>query len=302
MNTSQTDNRLELLLFYLNGPQRFAINVLKIKEVIGCPPLTSLPESHPTVCGVANLRGQSLSVIDISRAIGMPSFYNPEKRQEQSVIIASFNRSVHGLLVNSIDRIVVKDWQDILPPPKNLSRSAYITGIASVDNEIVQILDVESILAQVVPANNIISLDEVAIPDEYNGKVLVVDDSSMARSQTAQTLDAINVRYEMAENGVEALKKLKELNLSERPDNEKIIMVLSDIEMPEMDGYSLTRAIRAEPELAEIYVLLHTSLDGAINKEHAEKSGANAILSKFVAEDLADAVASGLSYCNYQSF
>ncbi len=301
MNTSQTDNRLELLLFYLNGLQRFAINVLKIKEVISCPPLTSLPESHPTVCGVANLRGQSLSVIDISRAIGMPSFYNPEKRQEQSVIIASFNRSVHGLLVNTIDRIVVKDWQDILPPPKNLSRSAYITGIASVDNEIVQILDVESILAQVVPANNIISLDEVAIPDEYNGKVLVVDDSSMARSQTAQTLDAINVRYEMAENGVEALKKLKALNLSERPDNEKIIMVLSDIEMPEMDGYTLTRAIRAEPELAELYVLLHTSLDGAINKEHAEKSGANAILSKFVAEDLADAVASGLSYCVYQS-
>ncbi len=299
MNSTQTHNRIELLLFYLNGPQRFGINVLKVKEAMPCPPLTSLPESQVCVCGVANLRGQSLSVIDISRAIGMPALYNESKREQQSVIISSLNRSVHGLLVDRIDRIVVKEWQDILAPPKNLSRHAYITGITSVDDEIIQILDVESILSQVVPSHEAISLDEVAIPDQYNGKVLVVDDSSMARSQTAQVLDAINVGYVMAENGAEGLRILKELNLSDRPDNEKIIMLLSDIEMPEMDGYSLTRQVRAEPQLSDLYILLHTSLDGAINKEQAEKSGANAILSKFVVEDLADEVAKGLNYCTY---
>ena len=299
MNNTQHNNRIELLLFYLHGEQRFGINVLKVKEVMSCPPLNSLPESQHCVCGVANLRGQSLSVIDISRAIGMPALFDDNKRSEQSVIISSLNRSVHGLLVRAIDRIVIKQWQDILAPPKNLSRSAYITGITEVDDEIIQILDVESILSQVVPSHNAISLNEIAIPDQYNGKVLVVDDSSMARSQIAQVLDAINVEYVMAENGVEGLRILKELNFSDRPENEKIIMLLSDIEMPEMDGYTLTRSIRAEPQLAELYILLHTSLDGAINKEQAKLSGSNAILSKFVVEDLANEVAKGLNYCHY---
>jgi len=299
MNATQNDNRIELLLFYLNGPQRFGINVLKVKEVMLCPPLNSLPESQACVCGVANLRGKSLSVIDISRAIGMQALFDDNKRDEQSVIISSLNRSVHGLLVKTIDRIVIKEWQDILAPPKNLSRSAYITGITEVDDEIIQILDVESILSQVVPSHDAISLDDVAIPDQYNGKILVVDDSSMARTQTTQVLDAINVEYVVAENGVEGLRILKELNLSDRPSNEKIIMLLSDIEMPEMDGYTLTRNVRAEPKLAELYILLHTSLDGAINKEQAESSGSNAILSKFVVEDLADAIAKGLNYCVY---
>ena len=112
------DNRLELLLFHLGNQQQFGINVLKVKEVIDCPALTQLPDSHPSVCGIATLRGESLSIIDLSKAIGKRGQYNKEGNEcKGSVIVTEFNRSMQGFLVERVDRIVVREWKDILPPP-----------------------------------------------------------------------------------------------------------------------------------------------------------------------------------------
>jgi two-component system chemotaxis response regulator CheV len=125
-------------------------------------------------------------------------------------------------------------------------------------------------------------------------RILVVDDSSMARNQTAKTLDQLQMSYVMARDGKEALEMLREKNATDAHDKAGIALVVSDIEMPEMDGYSLTREIRNDPQLSDTYVLLHTSLNGAINTQKAKQCKADDFLTKFVPNDLAQAVIKGL--------
>ncbi len=284
------DERLELLLFDLGGTQRFGINVLKVKEVIGCPKLTQVPQSHAAVRGVAHLRGEPLTVIDLSMAVRRPPLGNGG---EGSVIITEFNRNMQGFLVRKVDRIVVCEWRNVLPPPKGSGLSSYITGVTDIDGELVQILDVEKVLGEVVRVDTrAASLDESALAELTGRSVMVVDDSSLARNQTAATLNSLGMECMLANDGKEALKMLHEM----AADNSLSLvdMVISDIEMPEMDGYSLTRAIREDAQLSNMYILLHTSLNGAINTEKATAVGANAVLTKFVPEELALAVAAGL--------
>ena len=288
------DNRLELLLFHLGSQQQFGINVLKVKEILDCPSLTRLPNSHPSVCGIATLRGESLPIIDLSQAIGKSGQYDKESEScKGSVIVTEFNRTMQGFLVERVDRIVVKEWKEILPPSGTLGSSSYMTGVTDVDGQLVQILDVENILGNVSPTDiNIVNID-LDITDVVQGKVLVVDDSSLARKQIAETLDAINLPYITVNNGKEALALLKKCNLKESGDDH-IAMVVSDIEMPEMDGYSLTENIRKEVGLENMYILLHTSLNGAINIEKAKQSGANDMLTKFIPEELMEKIVTGL--------
>ena len=289
------DNRLELLLFHLGSQQQFGINVLKVKEILDCPSLTQLPNSHPSVCGIATLRGETLPVIDLSKAIGKLGQY--EKKTEDckgSVIVTEFNRTMQGFLVERVDRIVVREWKEILPPSGTLGSASYMTGVTDVNGQLVQILDVENILGNISPTDMHIINADLDITEVVQGKVLVVDDSSLARKQTAETLDAINLPYITANNGKEALELLIKCNLKDIDDDNHIAMVVSDIEMPEMDGYSLTENIRKEAGLENMYILLHTSLNGAINIEKAKQAGANDMLTKFIPEELMEKIVIGL--------
>lgn len=289
------DNRLELLLFHLGNQQQFGINVLKVKEVIDCPPLTQLPESHHSVCGIATLRGEALSVIDLSKAIGKRAQYNKEENLcKGSVIVTEFNRSMQGFLVERVDRIIVREWKDILPPPKTLGNASFMTGVTEVEGKLIQVLDVENILGNVSPMAISITASDLDISEIVHGTVLIVDDSALARKQTAETLQAINLPYVTAKNGKEALQILKKCNLQTDDVSNIIAMVVSDIEMPEMDGYTLTENIRHETGLEKMYVLLHTSLNGAINVEKAKQAGANDMLTKFIPEELMDKIVTGL--------
>lgn len=283
-------DRLELLLFHLEGVQRFGINVLKVKEIIPAPRLTRMPHAHPAVCGLAHLRNEPLSVIDLSLAIGRHSLAGAGA----SIIITEFNRTMQGFLVRQVDRIAICDWKAVVPPPLGSGTSSYITGVTRIDDELVQILDVERILGEVV-ALEITGSALERRPGLSDRIVLVVDDSVTARHQTAQTLDAIGVGHVMARDGREALNMLR-ARLDEQGEAGRVDMIISDIEMPEMDGYTLAREIRNDPRLASLYLLLHTSLNGAINAELAHKAGANDVLTKFVPEELAKAVLKGLGH------
>ncbi|MGD8483538.1 MAG: chemotaxis protein [Thioalkalispiraceae bacterium] len=295
MNASATgtsklhENRLELLLFELGTGQRFGINVLKVKEVIPCPTLTKIPDSHPSSCGVATLRGESLAVIDLAKAIGKPTSQACEG--SGSVIVTEFNRQMQGFLVEKVDRIIVRDWADVLPPPKGLGAAIYSSGVTKVDDELIQILDVEKIMGEISLENIDETIAQLSIDTKFKKRILVVDDSTTARMQTSRTLDKLDVEYDLACDGKEAMSKLKSALAEEHPYG----LLLSDIEMPEMDGYSLTYEVRNDPQLTHLYVLLHTSLNGAINVEKAEKAGADKVLTKFVPEELAKAVVTGLN-------
>ena len=111
-------NRLELLMFRLNGDQLYGINVFKVREVLPCPKLSNSPQSHEVVRGIANIRGRTISVMDLSMAIGGPP---AEDLESAFLIISEYNRSVQGFLVREVDRIVNLNWKDILSPPSGTS-------------------------------------------------------------------------------------------------------------------------------------------------------------------------------------
>lgn len=298
INTAKSDllhqGRLELLLFGLEGNQSFGINVLKVKEIISCPRLTSFPGSHPTVIGVAELRGRVLPVLDLARALGR----NALDRNGGSLIVTELNRSMQAFLIGKVQRIVEQEWKEILPAPVASGRNIYVSGVTHVDGKMVQILDVERVLWEVIPPSDIDDyaiLDDMGKVDLQGGRVLLVDDSAMARNQTRKTLERIGVSCIMTRDGREGLEYLKQIAGAGRALQREIPMVISDIEMPEMDGYSLAREIRRDARLSSLYVLLHTSLNGSISEEQALKSGADAVLTKFVPEELAKLVLAGLA-------
>lgn len=291
-------NRLELLLFQLQGRQRFGINVLKVKELIKCPQLTQLPDSHPAVCGVTSLRAESISVFDLSMAIGRAPVHT-EDLSLSSVIVTEINRSKQGFLVGNVDRIIMRDWKDVLPPPKGLGAECFSSSVSEIDGELIQILDVERIMGQFTPT--LVQLDDDLVDEisevARHQRILVVDDSSMARTQTTKMLEQLQIPFVTAIDGKEALELLMQFNSADTDTSDRINFVLSDIEMPEMDGYSLSKAIRQDSLLCDIYILLHTSLNGAINSDRAKQCGANAFLTKFVPEDLASEVMKGMQHC-----
>ncbi|MCG6966499.1 MAG: chemotaxis protein CheV [Chromatiaceae bacterium] len=278
-------NRLELLLFRLGGRQRFGINVFKVQEVIQCPPLTTVPQSHPVVLGIANMRGKTIAIIDLSRAIGAAQVGD---HRDKFVIVTEYNRKVQGFLVDSVDRIVNMNWEEILPPPKGAAQGTYMTAVTQVDDELVEIIDVEKVLKEVIGGQEDVS--EGVIQQRHNDipqHVLLADDSSVARNQVTRVLKQMGVEYTTASDGKQALDQLKAW-LDEGRDVENwLALVISDVEMPRMDGYSLTKAIREHPQLSHLHVILHTSLSGVFNKSMVQKVGANDFLPKWEPDTLA---------------
>ena len=282
-------NRLELLLFRLNGRQRFGINVFKVREVLQCPQLTIMPKLHPYVRGVAHIRGNTISVIDLSMATGGRPIADLSKC---FIIIAEYNRSVQGFLVGSVERIINMNWESILPPPKGAGRYNYMTAVTEVDGELVEILDVEKILDEISPVNTEVSKDLVVESDKHNphGRpVLVADDSSVARKQVERALNTIGVKCILAKDGKDALNMLNDM-AKKGPIEDQVALVISDIEMPEMDGYTLTAEIRNTPALRGLHIILHTSLSGVFNQAMVQKVGANNFIAKFNPDELAKAV------------
>ncbi|MGQ7818509.1 chemotaxis protein [Metapseudomonas furukawaii] len=284
------ENRLEILMFRLSGRQLFAINVFKVQEVLQMPKLTLIPQRHPVVCGVVNLRGQTLPVIDLSQAIGMRPLV-PDERS--TIIVTEYNRSVQAFLVGGVDRILNLNWESILPPPGGAGRQHYLTAITKVDDQIVEVIDVEKVLAEIVPMSTRVSADRLDNPllqMAVGREVLLVDDSSVALTQLRETLSQLGMRMHMASDGLKALKMLKAWADSGIDMSEKLLMIFTDAEMPEMDGYRLTTEIRNDARLRDLYVVMHTSLSGSFNDAMVKKVGCDNFLSKFQPDRLVDVV------------
>jgi len=283
-------NRLELLLFRLGGRQQFGINVFKVQEVIQCPPLTKLPNANSVIRGVANMRGKTISVMDLAHAIGM----RPVTRHEDAfIVIAEYNRTTQGFLVSSVDRIINMNWDSIMPPPKGTGRGSYLTAVTKIDDELIEIIDVEQVMSEIVGGEIEVSESVVdntpASPVDQVKTILVADDSVVARTQVKRTLEQIGYEAVLAKSGRDALNQIKEM-ASKGPIEQQLAMVISDIEMPEMDGYTLTTELRKDPELKNLYIMLHTSLSGVFNNAMVEKVGANKFIAKFDADELASSV------------
>lgn len=286
-------NRLELLLFRLRGRQVYGINVFKVKEVLQCPRLSSIPNSRPMVRGVAHIRGETIPIIDLGMAIRLPAI-PAEEVATSFVIITEYNRRTQGFLVAGVDRIVNMNWEEILPPPKGAGREVYLTAVTKLDDKLVEIIDVEKILSEVSPLAESVTekvLTRTAERDRsVSLPVLVVDDSSVARRQIERCLTAIGLPVVTRNDGKQALDYLKELTADGSSATDHIALMISDVEMPEMDGYTLVTRCKSNPATAGLYIMLHTSLSGMFNKAMVQKVGADDFMAKFSPDELAERV------------
>lgn len=285
-------NRLELLLFRLRGKQVYGINVFKVKEVLQCPKLTAMPQRNPVVRGVAHIRGETIPIMDLGMAIRQAPI--PDEDVPMSfVIITEYNRKTQGFLVHGVDRIVNMNWEDIMPPPRGTGRDVFLTAVTKIDNNLIEIIDVEKILSEVAPVREDISAG-IAREDfrekAATMKVLVVDDSSVARKQIERCMLAVGLEAVVKNDGKQALDYLESLVADGSDISEHLSLMISDVEMPEMDGYTLVTRCKSNPKLAGLYVMLHTSLSGVFNKAMVQKVGADDFMAKFNPDELAEKV------------
>ena len=243
------------------------------------------------VRGVANIRGSTIPILDLSMATGLRPLQ--EDTRNSFVIITEYNTKTQGFLVHSVERIVNMNWEEIHPPPKGTGRDHYLTAVTRLDDKLVEIIDVEKILAEVAPTSEVISagvIDDEAQTKAVSQHVLIVDDSSVARKQVMRCLQTVGVEVTALNDGRQALEFLRTMVEEGKAPEQELLMIISDIEMPEMDGYTLTAAIRSDPRMQKLHILLHTSLSGVFNQAMVKKVGADDFLAKFRPDDLASRV------------
>lgn len=279
-----------LLLFKLSQLQSFALGTLKIQEIVPYQSLTQLPNSPDNVIGTTSIRGQTLNIIDMAAAVGYPPI-DEEERDQCVIIITDCSRMHVGFLVRKIERIIECNWKNIEPPPSSLGHKTYITGITNFEKKLIQLLDVELLLSEIFPDDddNAVEITGVQKGLLQNSHILLVDDSAVARRQLENALTKIDVPFKVCKNGNDALQVMKECAAKENP----ITILVSDIEMPGLDGYELTFEVRSVAEIAKAYIILHTSLSSKMSVDRANQVGADDALTKFAAQALIDAMLKG---------
>ncbi len=287
LTTEVNKHRLELLLFGLKGQQQYGVNVFKIREIMTLPPVTIMPRQHPSVIGVVHLRGRAVPVFDLAVAMGR----SPLPRDEHTkLLVTEYNSSVQAFVVSRVEKIVNMDWSDVKPPPAGSGKSHFLTAITEHDGKLVEVIDVERILAQVQPPETDVPdgvLDQTIMEQAAGLDVLMVDDSTTAITQTKRTLEPFGLVIHTATDGAKGLAQLQAWAAQPDDFSGRLLCVITDAEMPVMDGYTLTQKIREDPALKDLYVILHSSLSGQFNQRLAEKAGCDTSLSKFNPEALA---------------
>jgi two-component system chemotaxis response regulator CheV len=280
---------MELLLFTLGTREIFGINVFKVREITRTPKVTRAPNLPHAVEGVVSLRGSIIPLISLSKLTGI----GVSECSNQTMMVTEFSRHVQGFLMNDVDRIVRIDWERVRAPDAMLNAgNTYITAITRMpDGKLVSVLDVEQILATVYGETEIPDIDPMK---HAGGAVFFADDSSVARKEIARVLDKLAVSHQHASNGNEAWERLQAMasraQAEGQPLRSRLHLILTDAEMPEMDGYVLTRNVKADARFKGIPVVMHSSLSSDANRAMGNSVGVDAYVAKFEARTLADAL------------
>jgi two-component system chemotaxis response regulator CheV len=292
------NSMFELLLFRLGeapGSDRrelFGINVFKVREILVMPEITVMVNSPPSVMGVANIRGQMITVINLPQIVGC----NPTKGLG-ILLVTEFARTTQAFAVEEVNEIVRLEWKHVLSADN--TGGGLVTSIARLDGSaentrLAQVLDVEQILRDVFPQEHQNAQDAEVISKVHlppGTVILAADDSAVARMMIEQGLKTMNVPYIMTKTGQEAWDRLQIMSNQAEAEGktikDKVALVLTDLEMPEMDGFTLTRNIKQDPRFKTIPVVIHSSLTGSTNEDHVRSVGADGYVAKFVAEELA---------------
>jgi two-component system chemotaxis response regulator CheV len=295
------NSMFELLLFRLGqapGSGRhelFGINVFKVREILVMPEVTVMVNASPAVMGVANIRGQMIPVINLPAVVGC----KPTKGLG-ILLVTEFARTTQAFAVEEVTEIVRLEWKQVLSAEG--TGGGLVTSIARLDGNVentrlAQVLDVEQILRDVLPQEQQAAPSAAAMPPLHLPPatvILAADDSAVARLMIELGLQAMDLPYIMTKTGQEAWDRLQTIAARAEAEGkavqDKVALVLTDLEMPEMDGFTLTRNIKQDARFKSIPVVIHSSLTGTANEGHVKSVGADAYIAKFMAEELADTI------------
>lgn len=299
-------NKFELLLFKLgeapgtNQRELFGINVFKIREILVMPTITAIANAPTNVMGVANIRGQVITVINLPNVVGCTP-----KKELPILLVTEYARSTQAFAVEEVNEIVRLEWSQVIAAEGKGGNM--VTSIARIDgntedSRLAQVLDVEQILRDVLPSTR-----EAITPEKVGPKIklpagkmiLAADDSPLARSMIEKELKTLDVPYVMTHTGLEAWKRIQSISEAAAAEGktvqDKIALVLTDLEMPEMDGFTLTRNIKSDQRFKSVPVVIHSSLTGEANENHVKSVGADAFIAKFEAGELAETIRKALA-------
>lgn len=292
-------NKLEILLFTLglnphtNRRETFGINVFKVREVMRTPDITHAPDMPSSVEGMVSLRGQLVPVIDLAKYAGVSTGTQPE-----IMIVSEYNGHTQGFLVEAVDTILRLDWSSMQVPPDMLTKQmgGLVTAVTELESgKLVMMMDVEKVLAETTQSGDTIDESLVVKNQAIRDKtVFFTDDSVVARRQISMTFDAMDIKYIQTINGKRAWEELLRIahsaEIQNKKVNEFIQLILTDVEMPEMDGYMLTKMIKNDPRFTGIPVIMHSSLSGFSNQKLGQSVGVDGYVPKFEPHKLSEMV------------
>jgi two-component system chemotaxis response regulator CheV len=283
-------NQMEILLFSLGTREIFGINVFKVREVGRTPHITKTPNMPRGVEGLVSLRGNVIPVLSLASYLDLED--QPPSGLGNSMMVAEYSKRTLGFLVHEVDRIIRVDWEKVKAPESVLNANqGLITAVIELaGGQLVSILDVEQILANAFGEAVIVDIAPARVSKDTN--VFFADDSVVARKKIAEVLDKLGIKHKHATNGAEAWTRLQAIAAHAQQRGfaikDEVSLILVDAEMPEMDGYVLTKNIKADSRFNGIPVIMHSSLSSAANRAMGQSVGVDAYVAKFDSEILAD--------------
>ncbi|MFO1445714.1 chemotaxis protein CheV [Bacillus sp. Bva_UNVM-123] len=273
-------NELEIVEFSI-GRNKFGINVIKVKEIINPVQIIQVPHAHPNVEGIIELRGEVLPVVNVGTALGFPPSENP---QQDKFIVAEFNKQKIVFHVHSVTQIHRISWDQIEKPSEMYQGpESQIIGVIKLNGEMILLLDFEKIVVEINPETgiNIQQVQKLGKRDRSNKRLVVAEDSPLLRKLLQDTLkEAGFINVEFFENGSDALNYLESLVQEGKNIADEIQLIITDIEMPQMDGHHLTKRIKNNSALSMLPVIIFSSLITDDLRHKGQMVGADAQVSK----------------------
>ncbi|MBF0187673.1 MAG: chemotaxis protein CheV [Magnetococcales bacterium] len=292
-------NEMEMLTFFLTDNQLYGINVFKIVEILECPEkITSIPHSHAAMVGTMDFRGKSVPLIDLSYAMGLTG---TNLEELSYVLICEYSTTVQGFLITQPNMLLHKRWDEIHSPKGNAYESGYLTAITYHKDDPIQILDVEKLLSEIIGIDDQVSETLIERSRELISKqhhILAVDDSKAARSMISSALTQLEIKHTIMEFASDAYTMLEQQ--VEKHGESPYSLILSDIEMPTMDGFTFTRKVKNHPKMKDTYLVLHSSLSNRSNRYKAEQMGADEFIPKFQPDLIAEVLLELLTRASIQ--
>lgn len=288
------NNEVQLLVFRVSNSEDsayYAINVFKTREVVESKNhfITQIPSTHPMLEGTIVLRGLQIPILNLPLWLG--TALTKEEIKRSNILICDFNGVILGLRIMSAYRVIKKNWNDMHAPDsyRTKENNVVINDTRLEDGSLCLILDYEKLLADVIPQAMVnvyespANLKNLQIPKKLlQGSVLIAEDSKTAQGHLKQIFDNSNISMKLFDNG----KKLVDYVLSLKDEASKIPAIVTDIEMPEMSGFTVVKLLKSNPATRDIPIIVNSSMTGSNNKREAESLGADGFIDKTKSQNI----------------